>query len=148
MSFYPQFVVPAALATPTDLATWTGSAAPSNATALLRSCTSLVLDATETAYYDVDPITGLATNATIKQAMNDATCIQAAAWAALGIDPLTGGVLTSKVKQATKILTASITYADSADAAAARKQAYENLVPDALRKLQQVNLLGEQPYSR
>lgn len=147
MGYYPSFVIPPALATPTDLATWTGTTAPSNAVQLLRSCTTLVLNATESAYYPFDPLTGLATETQTLEAMRDATCIQAAAWAALGINPATGGVLTSKVKQSTKLLSGSITYADSADAAAARKLAYENLVPEAMARLQQVNLLNGSPWS-
>ena len=148
MGYFGTFVIPATLATPTDLAAWTGTAAPSNATQLLRSCTTMVLSATEGAFYDVDPLTGLATDAQILAGMRDATCIQAAAWAALGIDPLTGGAVTSKVKSSQKLLTASITYADSTEAAAARKAAYESLVPQALQKLQQLNLLSWTPWTR
>lgn len=148
MSIYGPFVIPPTLASPSDLATWTGVAAPTNAVQLLRACSSMVLDATEGAYYTVDPITGLATDAQILVAMRDATCIQAAAWAALGIDPLTGGAVTSKVKSSQKLLTAVITYADAAAAAEARKAAYEHLVPTAMQKLQQNNLIGTHPWSR
>lgn len=145
--YFGPFVVPATLASPDDLATWTGGTAPANAAALLRSCSALVLDATEGAYYDVDDATGLATDTQILEAMRDATCIQAAAWDALKIDPATGGVLVSNVKQSKKIGSASITYADTAAAAAARAHAYKNLVPDAVRKLQQNNLLGTTPWA-
>lgn len=147
MGYFGSFVIPATLATPADLAAWTGAAAPSNAVQLLRSCTTLVLDATQSAFYPFDAATGLATETQTLQAMRDATCIQAAAWAALGIDPATGGIITSKVKSSQKLLTASITYADSAEAASARKAAYEGLVPEAAMKLQQVNLLGWGPWS-
>lgn len=143
---YGDFVIPTALASEEDYETWTSATAPANIGAILRSCTGLVLDATEGAFYDVDPLTGLATDTTVKDAMRDATCIQAAAWVALGIDPATGGVLTSTVKRSKKIATAQIEYADTAEAVAARKAAYEGLVPDAARLLQQRNLLGNTPY--
>lgn len=142
------FVIPEALATSADLAAWTGTAAPANAVAVLRSCTTLVLAATSGAIYDVDSDTGLATDPVILQTMQDATCIQAAAWGALGIDPLTGGVVTSKVKKSQKLLTAVIEYADSTDAAIARKKAFEGLVPEAYNKLRQQNLISYWPSSR
>lgn len=143
---FGDFVIPDTLASPSDYQTWTGVAGPANIAQVLRSCSSLVLDATEGAFYDVDVLTGLATNTLVKNAMRDATCIQAAAWVALGIEPLTGGVITSSVKKSKKIATAQIEYADTVEAVAARKAAYEALVPDAARKLQQRNLLGNKPY--
>jgi hypothetical protein len=139
--YYGSFVIPATLATPTDLATWTGAAAPANAVPLLRSASSMVLEATSTAYYSADDLTGLATETQVLNAMRDATCIQAAAWAALGIDPLTGGVLTSQVKSKKSIGSAHVEYADSAIAAQARADAIAGLVPDALRLLEQNNLI-------
>lgn len=141
-------VIPVTLASPSDFATWTGTTAPANITAILRSCTSLVLDATETAYYTVDSTTGLATDPIILAAMRDATCIQAAAWVALAIDPLLGGTATATVKTSKKIGSAAFTIsdADAAAANAARTAAMTELVPDAFRKLQQLNLLGDSPY--
>lgn len=147
ISYYGNFVVPDTLATPADYATWTTKAAPANVVQVLRACTSLVLDATEGAYYDTDNTTGVATDPRQMAAMRDAVCIQAAAWVLLGIDPLTGGALTSSVKKSKKIGTASIEYADSAEAAAARAVAYEHLVPEAARKLQQNNLTGSGPWT-
>lgn len=146
--FFGSFVVPDMLANPGDLAQWTGTAAPANATQILRSCTSLVLEATEGAYYDVDPATGLATDAQILKAMQDATCIQAAAWIALKIDPSTGGVLAGSVAGSKKIGTAQIVYDSTATASAnaARAAAYSGIVPDARRKLQQNNLIGTGAY--
>jgi hypothetical protein len=139
---FGDFVIPTFLATAADLAEWTGAPAPVNATQLLRSATSLIMDATSTAYYDVDTLTGLATNALVKQAMNDATCIQAAAWAAIGYDPLTGGVITASTAVAKSIGTAHIAYADAGQAAAARADAVVGLVPEAIRILSQNNLLS------
>ncbi|WP_350347257.1 hypothetical protein ABIQ69_11510 [Agromyces sp. G08B096] len=135
------FVVPTTLAEPADLAAWTGTDAPTNAAQILRSCTSLVLDETKTATYPVDPETGLSTDTDVKNALRDATCIQAAAWVALKIDPATGGVLAQSVKKRKELGTAVIEYADSASAAAARAQAYRELVPEARAFLRNRGLL-------
>jgi hypothetical protein len=137
------------LATPTDYTNWTGAAPPANITPILRACTSLVMDAAETAFYDVDTTTGLATDAQTLAAMRDATCIQAAAWVALGIDPNLGGVTTATIASSKKIGTASIVRdtADVAAASAARQAALTGLVPDAMRMLQQNNLLAYGPWT-
>ena len=60
-----------------------------NAAVLLRSASLLVDRALIGAIYTTDD-DGVATDATVLQALQDATCAQAATWAALGIDP-TGG---------------------------------------------------------
>jgi hypothetical protein len=134
------------LAQPVDLAEYTGSAAPTNANALLRSATNLVLEATNQAYYNVDPLTGLATDSQIGSALKTATLIQAAAWAAIGFDPLTGGVQTSTVLQSSKAGSASDTFADAALAAQARADALNGLVPEAERVLRLNNLLIPNPW--
>jgi hypothetical protein len=138
---FGNFIVPSFLAQPADLAAWTSAAAPANAIPLLRSASSLVLSATSTSYYDSDPTTGLPTDPVVAQVFNDATCIQAAAWAALGIDPLTGGVTVAGVEQSKSIGTAHITYADAGLASAAKAQALSMLVPEAVRKLVENNLM-------
>jgi hypothetical protein len=142
------FVVPATLATPADLAAWTGVAAPTTAVATLRSCTTLVLDATKLARYDTDAATGVATGPLILAAMRDATCIQAAAWIALGINPLTGGIDVGGVKKSKKIGTASFEIAGAEQTAAAKAHAVHNLVPEAEAKLRQQNLISRWPASR
>jgi hypothetical protein len=139
---FGNFVVPDSLAAPTDLAVWMGTTAPANAVPLLRSATTLVLAATKGAYYAVDPLTGLATDPVVANVLNQATCIQAAAWAALGVDPLTGGVAVSTVVSAKSIGSARLTYADAAQAAAAKTAAVTELVPEAVAKLSQNNLLA------
>lgn len=148
MALYPPFIVPTSLATATDYTNWTSTTAPSNITQVLRACTSLILEATEGAIYDVDPATGLATDAATAAALRDATCIQAGAWVALNIDPATGGVLvSSKAAKSKKIGTASIEYdeAELQAAAVARQAAYAGIVPEAARFLQQRNLLPGEP---
>jgi hypothetical protein len=139
---FGNFPVPDMLAQPTDLATWTGTAAPGNATQLLREATSMVLSATLGGYYAVDPVTGVATDPVVAKVLNDATCIQAAAWAALGIDPNLGGIITAGVASQKSIGTAHLSYADAAAAAAAKEAALNGLVPAAMRKLAQNNLLS------
>lgn len=139
---FGSFVVPDMLAQPSDLANWTGAAAPANATQLLRSATGLVLEATGSAYYDADPTTGLATDTITYNALRDATCIQAAAWAAMGIDPSLGGVPAVGVVAQKRIGSASIVYANPNDAEQARSESLRNLVPEAARKLQLNNLLS------
>jgi hypothetical protein len=128
-------------AQPADLAAYTGNAAPANAKNLLQSATNLVLDATNQAYYAVDLTTGLPTDAQILAALQKATIIQAAAWAAIGYDPLTGGVHTPSVVQSTKAGSASDTFADANLAAQARAEALKGLVPEAERVLRYNNLL-------
>ena len=142
MGLFGNFVVPDFLAQPSDLAAWTGAAAPGNATALLRSATSLVLEATLGAYYPVDPLTGLSTDTATAKVLTDATCIQAAAWAAIGYDPATGGVVTALVAEEKSIGSAKLKYAGAAAAAQAKQTAATGLVPDAVRKLAQNNLLA------
>ena len=139
---FGNFVIPDTLAAPADLAAWTGTAAPSNATTLLREASSMVLSATKGAYYAADPATGRATDPVVGKALQDATCIQAAAWAALGIDPNLGGVATATIASAKSIGSAHLSYADAAQAAAAKDAALNGLVPAAVRKLSQNNLLA------
>lgn len=95
-------------ATPTDLSAWIGSV-PDNVIALLRSASRLVRKATATAFYAVDTNL-LPTDATYLQAFNDATCAQAAFWAANNIDPTTGGITTAAPIRARKIGSASLDY--------------------------------------
>jgi hypothetical protein len=138
---FGNFVVPDMLATPADLAVWTGAAVPANATPLLRAASSLVLDASSSSYYAADPVTGLATDPVVAKALNDATCIQAAAWAALGIDPLLGGVVVASVASEKSIGSAHLKMADAAQAADAKAKALTTLVPQAARKLRDNNLM-------
>lgn len=128
-------------ATPTDYAAWTGAPAPSNLAPYLRKASSQVREATKLDFYAVDS-NGLPTDATKLQAFNDATCCQAAALIELGVNPLAGGAVEASVKESKSIGLARITYAaaDAQAAAAAKKQAAEGLVPDALQILRQAQL--------
>jgi len=139
--------IPTAYATRDDLATWMGATAPVNADVLLRSATTLVYDATEEAYYTVDPTTGLPTDTQLLGALRDATCAQAAAWDAIKYNPLTGGVVTALVKKSKKIGSASFDVAGADVAAASQAAAAGELVPEALRILRRNNLVGNGPYA-
>lgn len=139
-AFYGSFNVPTLLARSTDYTTYAG-ATPANVDTLLKAATRLVLDATNQAYYTVDPNTGEAIDTQISNALRDATVIQAAAWSAMGYDPLTGGVVQATVVQSSKAGGTSDTFADASQAAASRVAATNTLVPDAMRVLRYNNLL-------
>lgn len=142
-------VVPDMLATPeqfTEFCNTRGASVPANAGTLLRGCTTLVLDASSGAWYDTDDTTGLPTSTLIAAALADATCIQALAWSKLGIDPDTGGVVTAGIKTAKGIGSARVSYADVAEAAAARAAAVSGLVPSAVARLRQLNLIDSSAW--
>lgn len=129
-------------ATAADLAKWTQQAAPANAVQLLRSASLLVRDATKACFYAVDS-NNMPTDATTLQTFNDATCAQAAFWAANGIDPsaplAVPGVLNQKA-----IGSARLGYdtagAGSLAAWQAKVQAASELCDEAVRILQDGNL--------
>lgn len=121
-------------ATPPDLSTWTGKAAPDNAEGLLRFASSLVEDATRTAVYPTAP-DGLPRPGAVADAFRDATTAQAAYWAANGLDPAAGplGEQSRRVATSKSIKGASVGY-DAGDAAttkAARVNALETLCWEA-----------------
>jgi hypothetical protein len=133
-------------ATTGDLTTWTGATPPVNAVALLRSASMLVRRATMTAVYDVD-IEGRPTNPAILGAFRDATCSQAATWAALGVDPVTGAAAGGKVASSKSLGSASVAYADAGLAAAARAKAATQLTTEALLILGDASLTGTPPQT-
>jgi hypothetical protein len=92
-----------------DLATWTGTTAPTNATQLLRRASALVRKATAVAFYATDT-NGLPTDTDTLQAFNDATCAQANFWAVNNIDPAAGGLTQTGVLTSKRIGTAALTY--------------------------------------
>lgn len=138
-------IVPDTLASPEDYSKLPGApSAPDDITATLEACSDLVLRATITAVYDTDAATGLAVDPLVRQALTDATCIQAAAWVTLGIKPYAGGVTQGGVATSKKIGSATVEYAGAAMAAAARADAASSLVPAAVRRLQNRGLIGQQ----
>lgn len=132
-------------ASSTDLAAWTGTAAPANAAGLLRSASLAVREGTELCFYATDT-TGMPTDATVLQAFNDATCAQAAWLAAVDVDPNRGGVLEEGVESSAGIASARITYADAPAAAEAKQRALTGLCPDAQRILRNAGLYATAPW--
>jgi hypothetical protein len=129
-------------ATPDDLAAWTGTTAPANATALLRSASLLVREATRNCFYATDG-TGQPTDTATLAAFKDATTAQAAFWAANSIDPV--AVFTpAQIVNQKSIGSARLGYdtagAGSVAAYQARVQAAQELCADAVRILQDANL--------
>lgn len=123
----------------TDLAAWTGVAAPANATRLLRSAALLVRTATAADVHAVDSA-GLPTDATLLTAMQEATCAQVAAWVALGIDPAGGApsapaVVTSRTQGGR-----SESYAVDATTTAETRTAVTTLCPESVAILRQAGL--------
>lgn len=110
---------------------------------LLRAASRLVDGALLTAVYATDD--GRATDPRVLGALADATCAQAAAWAALGIDPVTG--LPAEVKRgpvkAKALGTASFDYdtTEATLAAQARTRAATSLAPEAWQILADAGLL-------
>lgn len=135
-------------ATDEDLATWTGTTAPDNADALLRSASILVRDATRAALYDVDP-SGKPSDSVISGAFRDATCAQAAMWAAAGIDPVEQGVGVTEPAVVSKSMGGrSVTYADlsgSVTVQQARSTAATTLCDEARAILAAEGLTDGQP---
>lgn len=122
-------------ATSDDLAAWTGEAAPTNATQLLRTASLAIREVTKTAFYATDD-TGLPTDPNVAQAFNDACCAHAAALAAFDYDPTTGGVYEAGlVESSVKIGSASVTAADGDAAIQAAQGLLGGLAPEALRVL-------------
>ncbi|HEY9409329.1 MAG TPA: hypothetical protein VIQ30_22650 [Pseudonocardia sp.] len=126
-------------ATTDDLTTWTGEAAPANAAILLRSASGLIGEQTSLALYDVDAA-GLPTDPAVVEAFRDATCAQAAAWAALGVDPVKGPAGVTPAVVGKQLGTAQLQYA--APATDARAAVTTQLVDDARRILTQAGLLS------
>lgn len=126
----------------TALAAWTGTAAPSNATPLLRAASILVRDATMSAFYATDS-GHLPTDPDTLAAFRDAACAHAAALAAAGIDPAAAG--TQAGISSTAIGSAKIDYAGADAVAAARLDLSRNLCPQALSLLRAAGMLDNPP---
>lgn len=132
-------------ATASDLAAWTGSAAPANSVALLRSASLTVRRGTLSAVYLVDS-DGAPTNTDDLDAFRDATCAQAAALAANGIDPAAGPGGDLGMIQSTSIGSASVTFASDSATAGLRRSLLTDLCPEAAEILSSAGLTGQAPY--
>lgn len=131
-------------ATPEDLETWTGTAAPDNAPLLLRSASILIRSATRVAFYDIDTL-GFPTSTPVLAAMRDAACAQAAAWNTLGLDPTAGPAGVGGVVASSGIGGANVTYAVPPAQAADRAASLTTLVPEAAQILIDAGLLAGGP---
>lgn len=132
-------------ATPADLQEWTGQAPPDNAVPLLRSASALVEEATMLAVYPVFS-DGMPRGADHVGAFRDATCAQAAFWAANGLDPAAGELveLGKRVASSKSVKGASVSY-DAADAAAAKQarvDALRTLCAEAFQILRNAGLVS------
>lgn len=76
-------------ATEDQLSSWTGAPSPLNASILLREASILVRDACRADVFDILP-NGLPVDDDKREALQDATCAQAAMWATSGDDPTKG----------------------------------------------------------
>lgn len=126
-------------ADPADFVAYTGSAIPDNITALLRSASILVREATVSAVYDVDD-DNLPTDTDILTAMRDATCAHAAALDAASIDPLAAG--TEAGISSTSIGGAAISYLGHVGSEARRQALATSLAPEAALILRAAGLLA------
>lgn len=136
-------------ATTFDLTTWTGEDEPPKAAQLLRSASFVIRRATRSAIYDVDEL-GHPSDPKLRTAFRDATCAQAAGWAAAGIDPTGGPAAVAPPPVSQKAIgTATIQYdtaaAASVTAQQARAQALRDLHPDAEAILSDAGLLNGEP---
>lgn len=102
---------------------WSGGVAPDNITALLRSASILVRNATRLDLYDVD-VAGKPSDTDVAAAFSDATCEHALYWQLNEIDPaagsssVAGAVTGSTIDGATVTFDATAAQQSSADRAA------------------------------
>ena len=113
-----------------------GTPAPANIDQLLKAASRLVTQATMGDIYPVDT-DGKPTDPAVLAAFVEATCVHAAAMAALKVDPTAGGVATTTVVTSKTLDGAAVTYANAAAAADARAGMLNQLVPEARRVLQE-----------
>ncbi len=122
-------------ATLDDLGNWmTPTDTPDNAAVLLRSASGLVAEYTAGSFYTVD-VNGYPTDVPTKQALNDATCAQAALWAALKIDPTAGAAGVNGPVSSKKIGSANLSYSVVQQQAQARLDAATTLCEESQRIL-------------
>jgi hypothetical protein len=128
-------------ATVDDLAAEPWGVTADNASVLLRAASRLVDGATVTAVYAVDA-DGRAIDADVLAALRDATCAQAAVWAALGIDPVKGAADdAARTPVRVSLGTGTVEYERAAGAASAKTEAATTLTAEAVAILRSAGLL-------
>lgn len=112
---------------------------PENIESQIRIASSLVDDATLTAFYSVDA-EGVPTNEDIRARFKAAVVAQVGFWAELGINPVLGvtGVESERVASSKSIGSASITLESSERSSLAKSNALIVLGPDPLSILGQL----------
>lgn len=126
-----------------DLAAYTGEPAPTNADVLLRRASSLVTQAIRATLYESDD-SGVPTDVDRLATVKEATCAQAAAWAANNVNPLAGRAGVTASIAAKSGGGVSVQYASYADDAKARSDLASGdvLVAEALRVLDAGGMLS------
>lgn len=129
-----------------DLTDWTKAPAPANADILLREASILVADACLADIYDTTP-DHMPTDPSLRDAMRDATCVQAAFWADNGINPTKGRAGMDEIVVSSSIDGASET-TNAGELEAAKASSMDGLVPTALRLLRFAGLASNavQPW--
>lgn len=109
---------------------------PENITTQIMLASSLVDDATMTAFYSVDA-EGMPTNEDIRSRFKAAVVAQVGYWAELGINPAIGvaGIASERVATSKSIGGASISYESGERSSLAKSNALNVLGPEALAVL-------------
>lgn len=130
-------------ATVDQLEGWLQAPVPDNSPALLRIASNQITEAIRYAFYTADAVTGKATDTTVLQALQDATCAQVEFWIAAEIDPVAGSVQENTRPLQSKILSASVTYdrSSAAELTLARTAGALTLCEQANTILDQAGLL-------
>lgn len=118
-------------ATPDDL-----TDPPENAESQIRLASSLVDDATLTAFYTVDA-EGMPINEDIRTRFKDAVVAQVSYWTELGVNPALGvaGVSSERVATSKSIAGASISYESGERSSLEKSNALTVLGPEAMAVL-------------
>ena len=133
------------LATTDELTTWMEAPAPDNATVLLREASGLVSDACKCDIYDTQS-NGKPSDPDLVEAMMEATCAQAEAWASAEMDPTKGPGGQAPRLTTSAIDGASLSY-DTYLTAPDRNDWVKYIAPNALRVLRLAGLASGQVQS-
>ncbi|NKV28218.1 hypothetical protein GS921_00280 [Rhodococcus hoagii] len=125
-------------ATEDQLSSWTGAPSPLNASILLREASILVRDACKADVFDVLP-NGLPEDDDKREALQDATCAQAAVWAATDVNPTAGAGGLAREVVSSGIDGASVAY-NTASTDAAKAASIGTLCPSAYTILRSAGL--------
>ncbi|NKU14721.1 hypothetical protein GS928_16305 [Rhodococcus hoagii] len=125
-------------ATEDQLSSWMGTPGPLNAGVLLREASILVRDACKADVFDILP-NGLPEDDDKREALQDATCAQAAVWAATDVNPTAGAGGLAREVVSSGIDGASVSY-NTASTDSAKAASIGALCPSAYRILRNAGL--------